>query len=195
MGWFCNEIIAQPSPRLFDALRGFDELYFVEAIPGPKPNFPPGGLVFVRDIGHPNASWIRDSWLMVPEKTGLKLSIAPDVPKVTTFEGDEYAPSPPERFLRFLKWLSADSGSVVAYYSAFSWGGPLECEYAWVFDPWETVYCDTGTGEIRIYQEYDIPWRGPGDVLVKTLERLGVESPDWSFSPHTADFPWRDYKV
>jgi hypothetical protein len=199
MGWFCNEIIAQPFPRLFDALRDVDEIaerfFFVEAVPGRKPNFPPGGLAFIRDIGPPSAFWIKLSWSIIPERQRPRVSIAPEVPKVATLEGGEYAPSPPERFLRYLKWLSADSGAVVAYYSAFSWGGPLECEYAWIFDPWETVYCDAGSGEIRVYQEDDLPWQGCGDVLVKTLERLGVDSPEWGFLPHTSSFPWKDYKA
>lgn len=199
MAWFCNEIIAQPSARLFDALREVDEfaehIFFVEAVPGAKPNFPPGGLVFVRDVGEPGAFNTKRSWLAVPERRSPELAISPGLPKVITMGGEEHALSPPERFLRFLKWLSAESDSVVAYYSAFSWGGQLEREYAWTFNPWEMVFCDAGQGQIRIFQENDVPWQGPGDVLVSTLERLGIESPEWNFHPHDRSFSWDRYRM
>jgi hypothetical protein len=108
--------------------------------------------------------------------------------------GEDTSPNVPARFLKFLKWLSITTGSVVAYYTAFSWGGPYEVEFSYVFEPEERVYCGIfAEPRIRIYREQRSVTEEEGDVLVMTLWRLGVDSPRGAFPPHEARFDWSRY--
>jgi hypothetical protein len=126
----------------------------------------------------------------------VALSIPPDLPKLRTMDGEDVSPTLPEQFRKFLKWLSRDTGSVVAYYTAFSWGGPLESEFAWIFEPRERVYCDIyGERRVRVYREGVKPSEDEGTVLALTLWRLGVDAPKWDFLPHYKDFDWSKYKI
>jgi hypothetical protein len=189
MGWFCSEIMAQPNPQVIKALRVLPEveraLYLVESLLGRQPNFPKTGLVFVRDV---DDLWgdMRPSrlWPELRASEDVPLAIPVDLPRVRTMDGDEVLLGLPERFLKFLKLLSRDSGAAVAYYAAHSWGGPFEWECAWVFEPREVVYCMLyGERRVRVYREGAEPAE-EGNVLVRLLGHLGVESPVWEFAPH-----------
>lgn len=201
MPWFCDEIIAQPSQGLFDYLRLekrlAKRLYLVRDISLEKHDFPAEGLLFVRNIGNPEAPDIEISWDDVPERVATSLIIDPSMPKVYSTDEDNCSPSPPAKFLRFLKSLAQEFDSIVAYYSAFSGGGPLEWEYAWVFTPNEIVYCniDLYQPRIGIYREDGSVSEQEGDVLVKVLLHLGIDSPTGYFVPHASPFEWRTFKV
>jgi len=200
MGWFCSEIMAQPNPRLVAALRALpgvaDSLYLVHSLPGRRPNFPPTGLAFVRDVGDVWGVRPAAPWPDHPAARDMALAIPPDLPRVRTMDHGDAAVGLPGSFLRFLKWLSQDAGSVVAYYAAFSWGGPFEWECGWVFEPREAAYCMVyGESRVRAYREGAAPAEEAGGVLVRVLGHLGVRSPRWEFAPHAADFDWARYKV
>jgi hypothetical protein len=201
MGWFCSEIMAQPSPRLLTALRelpGIERaVYFVRSVPGRRPNFPKAGLVFVRTVGDVWGDMLPGvPWPELPAGEDLALSIPADLPRLRTMDGEEVLLGIPERFLKLLKWLSRDTGSVVAYYAAHSWGGPFEWECAWVFQPREVAYCMLyGERRVRVYREGAAPAEEDGDVLVRTLGHLGVESPVWEFAPHDSRFEWEPHRV
>ncbi len=205
MGWFCTEIIAQPSPRIIELLRktpGVDRsLYFVPAVPGPlSTNFPKSGLVFVRNVGF--VLWgdeVAVPWPEPPVGVDVALSIPRDLPKVQTEEVKDVSPTLPESFLRYLKWLSGETQSVVAYYTDFSWGGPSENQLAWIFEPRaprERVYCGLfGEPRVRVYREGVKPSEEHGTALAMTLWRLGVDAPKWEFAPHRSGFDWSLYRV
>jgi len=201
MGWFCSEIMAQPNPRLLAALRALPEVeravYFVRSIPGRRPNFPKAGLVFVRTVGDVWGDMLPGvPWPELPAGEDVALSVPADLPRLRTMDGDDVPLGLPERFLKFLKRLSRDTGSVVAYYAAHSWGGPFEWECAWVFAPHEVAYCMLyGERRVRVYREGVAPAEEDGDVLVRTLGHLGVESPVWEFAPHDSRFDWEPHRV
>lgn len=201
MGWFCSEVIAQPNPQLLKALRALPEversLYFVKSLPGRRPNFPKTGLVFVRNVGDVWGDMLPGvPWPELPAGENVALSIPVDRPRIRTMDGEEAPLGLPERFLKLLKWLSRDSGSVVAYYAAHSWGGPFEWECAWVFEPREVVYCMLyGERRVRVFREGVECAEEEGDVLIRLLGHLGVESPVWEFAPHDSRFNWDQYQV
>lgn len=201
MGWFCSEIVARPNPRLLSALRtlpGIERsLYLVKSLPGPRPNFPSTGLAFVRDVGEPWGKMLPGvPWPVLPATEDVELSIPADVPRLRTMDGDDVPLGIPDRFLKLLKWLSRDAGTVVGYYAAHSWGGPFEWECAWVFEPREVVYCMLyGERRVRTYREGAPPIEEEGDVLVRLLGHLGVPSPIWAFAPHESQFDWDQYRV
>lgn len=203
MGWFCSEIMAQPSVRLIEILRetpGFEEeLYYVPGVEGPlRANFPKDGLVFVRKVGISPFYEAPLPWPAPPEGVDVELSIPLDLPKVRNMEGEDVSTKVPESFLRYLKWLSGITQSVVAYYSDFSWGGPLEYALAYVFEPQaprERVFCNVyDEPRIRVYREGLRPAEEEITVLAMTLWRLGVDAPKWEFAPHCSGFDWRAYR-
>ena len=199
--WFCSEIIAQPTSRLIETLREMpnvnESLYLVSSLPGPRPNLPKNGLVFVRDLGHDEFNGRKlVPWPELPSAKDIELAIPPDIPRICNTDGFVVSSTVPIGFLQLLKWLSKETGAVVAYYSAFSWGGEFEYEFAWIFRPLECVYSRIpGANRIRTYREGVKPSEDEGNVLVLTLWRLGVDSPTWDFLPHNSSFDWRDCKI
>lgn len=55
MPWFCSEVMAAFHPRLLADLRRLPgvegAVYFARSMPGRLPNFPRGGMAFVRPVG------------------------------------------------------------------------------------------------------------------------------------------------
>lgn len=203
MGWFCSEIMAQPSVRLIEILRqtpGFEEeLYYVPGVEGPlRANFPKDGLVFVRNVGNALFDETPVPWPSLSVGVDVELSIPLDQPKLRNMEGEDVSTKVPESFLKYLKWLSGETKSVVAYYSDHSWGGPIEFAFAYVFEPQpphERVFCSIyDEPRIRVYREGLRPSEEEITVLAMTLWRLGVDAPKWEFAPHCKGFDWRSYR-
>jgi hypothetical protein len=215
MTWYAHHLFAQPSEQVLDRLLGnpvvSKGVYWVRDIsdhPWHAPEvihgLPPGGLVVVRPICDPSAhcaTWYKEpiiSWFDVHGPKDVSIYVTPgqvwqDIPEA---DPKDYPPLP---FLKYLKDLSEETNSTVAFYHCFTWGGDTEVEYSWVFLPDETVYYGI---DFREFPNRVVEYRKRGGktekktwVLVETLAHFSLRLPTPYFALHARSFPWEISKV
>src|SRR6056297_2797815 len=167
MPWFEQAVYVTPANRALAELRNvphiLDHLYCIRDLndhrwyaDDVRHSVSPGGLAVIRTIGDLDDDLAQNdvSWHNVPNCEDELLQIVPTIPHVVTCMGEELCPLPPLRFLRYLKHLSVEHAATAILYSGASWGGPIEYEYAWVFQPDdECVYClDDPSNGYRLYR-------------------------------------------
>lgn len=209
MPWFEQAIYVTPSCTAVEELRKTpkicEHLYHIRNLnehrwydASVEHNTPEAGLAVIRTVGDPEDSLAQYdlSWHDFPEIDMSDLNIPATSPHVVTFMGEELSPSPPERFLQYLKHLSISHNATVVLYSGSSWGGPIEFEYAWVFEPDELVYClDETSGQVRVYQSQQAMELRAGDIQREAMKHLGIELPSSYCAFFDSAFNWLDSKV
>ncbi len=207
MGWFEQAIYVTPSRTAIEELRKTpkicDHLYHIRSLnehhwcyDSVKHDTPEAGLAIIRTIGENTAAQYDLSWHDVPDVESSKLSIAADFPSCVTFMGDELSPSPPPRFLQYLRYISTSHDATVVLYSGFSWGGPVEFEYAWVFGPEELAYClDETSGEVRVYRPKQKMETRASNIPREAMQHLGIDLPSSYCAFLDSDFDWLNSKV
>ncbi len=204
MPWEAHNIFVQPNDASRQAL--LEEPLFKKCIyhvtdlndfewydPKFVHGLPPEGLLVVR---LDNSDWCEDPivWNELRDFPKYRLKI----PISSIVEEDESAERfPPLNVSRYLMHLSNSTGAVVANYHGFSWGGPMENEYAFVYSPEETVYvgveCEPEI--IRIYKPGDKELRREGDVLIESMKHFSLTLPTGYFALHTGQFNWPKYEI
>ena len=209
MPWFEQAVYVTPSRTAIEELRNTpkicEHLYHIRNLKehrwcydSVKHDTPEAGLAIIRTVGDPEntAAQYDLSWHDVPDVESSKLGIAADFPSCVTFMGDELSPSPPPRFLQYLKYISTSYDATVVVYSGFSWGGPIEFEYAWVFGAEELAYClDETSGQVRVYRPKQGMETRAGDIQREAMQHLGIDLPSSYCAFFDSDFNWLDSKV
>lgn len=215
MTWFANYIFAEPKPSVISEFCNVPEvsngLYLVKNLdsfkwfdPSVRHGLPPGGFLVGREICNPEASaaeWHDDeiiAWhsfagpehIRVIEPRGV---ISREVDKVERAHLNEVLP--PIEFLRFLKSISLNTGSVVGFYSCATWGGAIEEEFAWVFDKEDKIYRFRDERTILEFGEDGSRKMMNGMVLNLLLSHFGLELPSRYFALCTRSFNWEKYKI
>jgi hypothetical protein len=202
MTWHTYTVFLEPSRLALELVRADPLLgpsaYWIRDLssfpwfdPSVRHGLPPNGLLAIRPVGpsggevyayaSPLISW--DSFSCSEPRLSFQ---PPD-------DLDGY-PSPPTPFLQYLKLLSQQTNSVVAYYMCGIFGGAPEFEYGHIFSDQETTYTGIFTPtppavliERRIGHD---PTQLTADVLIEVLKHLGLSLPTPYFAPHTGSFRW-----
>lgn len=209
MPWFEQAVYVTPANRALAELRSIprirDHLYCIHDLNGHRwyadevrHNVSPGGLAVIRTIGDPDDDLAENdlSWNDVPSIDSPNLEISPEIPHVVNCMGEALCPSPPVRFLRYLKHVSVDYDATVVLYSGASWGGPIEYEFAWVFQPDEFVYClDDPSNGYRLYGSDGNMRHHKGNIRREVMHHLGIELPALYCAFFDSAFEWHRFKV
>jgi len=100
------------------------------------------------------------------------------------------------RVLRVAKNTSVNLRCTVAFYSAFSWGGPLEAESVWGFTPLECHIIRYENHSVTMLtDETGTSTEIEHDHLSVLLEYFGIDSPPGYFATRTCEFDWNHYLV
>ena len=166
---------------------------------------PPNGLLVVRPIADPSShdtEFYREhviSWFDIKGNEATKLSVSPNLlhQDNSDYELEAY---PPPAFLKYLKQLSIEHKSAIAFYHCSMWGGDTDIEFAWVFKNGDEVaYSGLGfrglPNKVKEYRQNGKSIEREGDVLVETLSHLSINLPSPFFALHTRSFEWESFKV
>jgi hypothetical protein len=150
MTWYAHHIFAQSHEAVLATFTQHPHLrksvYWIHSLPNQDTSLrqhalPEPGLVVVRPVGPvEHADWYLNnderliSWSNVIGANDVLLHLSPD----KVLQESDY-PFPPNAFLRYLKALSQDTNTTIAYYVCETWGGIQEMEYRWVFTPHESI--------------------------------------------------------
>lgn len=211
--WCADHIYAIPNPELIDAIKAHPivgkGLFIVNELsdyPWPRPehlhSLPPEGLAIVREICAPgNYAWKwhgKDaiSWhgFAAPcncEIISPKLVLASAL-AITDDESETILPPLP--FLRFCKYLSTTSGTTVAYYSHFMWGGDTEIEYAWIFGVRDRALYYLDDQYSFEYAHGAPSQKRQGSVLQAVLAEYDIVLSSGFFALHRS-FDWNRYRI
>jgi len=160
---------------------------------------PPGGLLVGREFCDEEA-WEpgeRDamiSWNRLVGTPDLELEVEPDA-LVAEQPDLRESDVPPPAFLRFLKSLAAETGTVVSYYAAASFGGELDFAYSWVFGARERAFVFQSPGMVRELGGGEGPRLMEGEVIVWTLRHHGLLLRTPYFAPHTLEWDWSKHRL
>jgi hypothetical protein len=200
MTWYAHEIICQPTPELLAELRAHPVLsqgiYWVRDLddfqwfrPEVQHRLPEGGLVFVRPLCAPYSRQFE--WHGIDNPIDW-FEVNPSASWQDLMMADREEPSQPPKDLRiFLRQLSYNTGTTVAFYQCEMWGGDIEFEKAWVYTPDETTYSHP-TNDIEGFGSFPDDDYQP---LIAMLKHFGLYLPTTYFALHTRSFPWARYKV
>ena len=215
MTWFANYIFAEPKPSVISEFCNIPEvsngLYIVDDLNDfqwPDSSvchgLPPGGFLISREICNLEAhaaGWYNDkaiSWNVFIGPENIKV-IEPSVIISTELDESELAhlkeALPPIEFLRFLKSINLNTGSVVGFYYCATWGGDIEEEFAWIFDEEDRIYRFRDEGTVFEFREDGSRKTITGMVLSLFLNHLGLELSNGYFALCTRGFNWGRYKI
>jgi hypothetical protein len=215
MTWYANYILAEPKQTIIRKLCAVpaisnglylvkdldDYLWFDERV---RHGLPPGGLLVGReicDLGSHAEQWHGDeaiSWKVFIGPENIEV-IQPEI--IISFEEDDVQKSyleetlPPIEFLRFLKWVSITTGSVVSFYYCFTWGGDTEEEFAWVFSDEDKVYRFRNYETTFEFQKAGSREIREGAVLNLTLRHHKLDLPSGYFALCSRSFKWSRYRI
>ena len=216
MTWYAYHLFAEASPHLLEEFLASPVMskgvYWVLNLdnyswhdPRVKHELPSNGLLVVRPIGDPAshfAEWYQTniiSWFEIQGEESIELSISPG--KLQQDNPDyEVETYPPQAFLKYVKQLSIDHKSTLAFYHCSMWGGDTDLEYAWVFKKGhEVAYSGIDfrahPNVIREYHHSGERIERKGDILMDTMSHFSMYLPTPFFALHTRGFPWESAKV
>lgn len=199
MTWYASQIYAQPTAR--EALEAQPAL--ANAL------FDLDGLLVAREVYAPDTDvfrWCRgaaESWESLRSTFDapiLSLATLPSASNGKVFYDSKWGGiHPPGHFLRLLKQISHDTGSVVSYYFHASGAErSADQEFAWVFgtEP-DCLYVAHVPEAYRVtrhtadsVEEVPRSDKRPLTVLMCVLRHFGLDLPSSDFAPHTRDFDW-----
>lgn len=212
MTWYASQILASGAPHVVEEVRRLpvlaDNLFRVAnplkydwSRPDVAHEMPEEGLLFVRPICEPDdfmEDWVDEPFISATAFAGLELpelAIQPSV--ISQHDGRDVAFMEPfVDALRTAKLLSQRTGSAVAFYYCFFWGGYPEIEFSWVFGQSERalIRIDSNENVLLDFHGGGVEQRNE-DVLVEVLKELGCPLPSPYFAPHTRGFTWDEYRV
>jgi len=216
MTWYAYHLFAESSPALLEQLLANPVLskgvYWVRNLadypwhdPKVKHELPPNGLFVVRPIGNPSSHYAESykdhiiSWFDIYGQETTELNISPNLLQQDNPDYDLTA-YPPQAFLRYVKQLSNDNKSTLAFYYCEMWGGDTDLEFAWVFKSGEEI-AYSGVefrgfpNSIKEYRQNGKNIERKGYVLADTLSHFSIDLPTPFFALHTRAFPWVSFKV
>ena len=213
MTWYASEILAACNASLLDAVRSNPPLaarsYLIRepidfALNGSTHTFVPpgGGLLVVRPVCDPEehcAEWHEEpalSWHSLSGHGGSE-TITPKA--LGQHVGDDMLDEfPPATFFAYLKQLSAETNSRLAFFRCSMWGGDIESEYLWLFGTREeaAIVLQAGVKSqvAQVGRQGDVHLREV-DLLSEALAYLGAPIPSSFWVPHTRGFPWKQYRL
>ena len=213
MTWYASQLITRGTPQVLGHLKSnplFRDHSFLVTNPvkhhwhrpGIAHSLPSEGLAFVRPICDPNdhiSGWHDEevlSWKRFEDAPEVGLELSPRAVRARLPQV-EFTAFPPESVLCTAKKLQQDTGTPVAFFYSFYWGGLPEIEHAWLFDESERVLVTVRDKEVGCLIEIDqmTAEQREGDVLVHVLRWLSCDQPTEFFAPHTRGFPWHEYQI
>ncbi len=197
MTWYAHEIIFQPTPEVLAVLQAHPVLsqgmYWVRDLeehtwfnPKAKHGLPPDGLLVMRPVCSP---YEHGEWYKTENPIDW-FTVNPVPSNQETAKG-ESVPQPPEALQNYLRQISHDTDSTVAFYQCEMWAGGLDFEKAWVYTPDVNIYThpyNDNDGIVRFSDHNNEP-------LLAMLRHFGLELPTTYFALHTRGFPWARYKI
>lgn len=213
MTWYATEILARCNPALLVAVKN-DPILAAHAYLIHEPlNYsfgeseviftpPDGGLLVIRPVCDPETHCAE--WHDTPVLSWDTLADPGDIEVIGPQAFGEHIESdlnygfPPPKFLAYLKKLSSETNSRLAFFFCCMWAGETEIEYLWLFGERNeaAIVLEPGVKSkvVQVGEEGDIVLRD-ADLLSEALSYLGapILSPFWA--PHTRSFPWERYKL
>lgn len=213
MTWYANEIIANVSPALLDAIQNETALaahaYLIKEtieyqLNGEDYSYQPpaGGLLVIRPVCDSDshcAEWHNEAIL-----SWHKLAIAEEIEVLTPQDFGDYYDSnvadefPPKAFFAYLKQLAHRTQTNLVFFYCFMWGGATEFEYLWQFGEREqaalVIEPEVQSQVVSIKADRK-PELSKSDLLSEALAYLGspIASPFWIL--HTREFNWEAYRL
>ncbi|MEY4561483.1 MAG: hypothetical protein RLZZ618_760 [Pseudomonadota bacterium] len=213
MTWYATEILARCTPALLAAVMKEPKLasraYLIRepvhcTIDETRHSFhpPEGGLLVVRPICEPGthcAEWHDAdvlSWhaLEAPERRRT-LSPRSLGEHVEAEFADQF---PPPAFFGYLKNLSIETGTDMAFFHRAMWGGDTDLEYVWLFGTREEASVLLQPAEAleaaRVQKDGDVQTLNV-DLLSDTLAYLGAPIASAFCVFHTRGFAWEAHRL
>lgn len=216
MTWYAYHLFAEASPPLLDKFLASPVMskgvYWVRNLTDypwhdsrVKHDLPSNGLLVVRPICSPStheAKWYGNqiiSWLDIQGDGTIELNILPDWLQRDNPDYNLEA-YPPQAFLKYLKQLSIDNKTTLAFYHCSMWGGSTDIEFAWVFENGnEIAYSGKEFREspntLKEYRQNGESIERKGDVLIDMLSSFSIKLSSPFFALHTRNFQWESFKM
>ncbi len=214
MTWEANHVYAPARQEVLESLCANPALggalYVVDRLDGilmdereaPYP-LPEAGLLVIRELYSGERRLLRwteneiVSWqpLKGPEQLSV---ISADTLGEDTYISHLYAP--PASFLRFLKAISQEAHTPMAFYHHTTFGGGTEEEFAWVYGSGEErLYVRNGETTVALHTARGREILTNENVLSLVLRHFGVPLSAGAESPffplHRMSFPWQRYRL